>query len=717
MPRTPFRLQGRLVLSGTCVALLIGSFAYPVVAVAQKPATKTPSNAGPNATKPGAPVANRLLAQSPKITPKSDPTPPAKPANSGTVPATKPGTTSAPKTPFRPFGFGGRPGLFGQAPEKTAKNVKLPSTGFNPVKISATAASLKVDSLILDELRKSNTSVATRCSDEDFLRRIHFDITGAAPTAEEALLFGLDPDSRKREKAVDQLLGSSEYAENWGRYWRDVIFSRATEMRARSAQRLFTDWMTKQIADNISWDKITTQLLTATGDVQEEGATGLIFAQGAKADEVASEACRIFLGIQIQCANCHDHPTDSWKRNQFHELAAFFPRMVLRPNPDKGPIAFELASVTPTEVNRTQMGMDFLREPERLVRMVDRNGDGKINKAEADNNPGLQRIFARLIEFGDSNKDGALSADEIKKIPPPPDGMRRGASEYYMPDLNDPQSRGTKVDPVFFVGNVKLPDGLSDKERRDTLARLVTAKENPWFARAMVNRMWTALIGDGFYAPVDDLGPDRTPIHGEALDVLATGFAGADYDLKWLMRAICNTETYQRQIKARDLSGETPAFASANPHRLRADQLYDALLKTLGVRETQLPGGQRGGAGARFGDFSPRGQFALLFGVDPSTPHDDINGTVPQALFMMNSSLIAGAVRAQGDTRLARILSKFPQDTDAVTELYLMVHSREPSPKELAICLDHVKQSPSRGEAYEDLLWSLINSSEFLSKR
>ena len=121
------------------------------------------------------------------------------------------------------------------------------------------------------------------------------------------------------QSEIERLLDSKAYAENWSRYWRDVIMMRATNQRIRLMQGSFERWMAEQLQDNVAWDKITTAMITAQGDVRENGDTALIFAHEAQATEVAAEVSRIFLGIQIQCANCHDHPTDKWKREQFHE--------------------------------------------------------------------------------------------------------------------------------------------------------------------------------------------------------------------------------------------------------------------------------------------------------------------------------------------------------------------------------------------------------------
>lgn len=598
------------------------------------------------------------------------------------------------------------------AGKKTSVAVPLESKEF--LKVGA-----KVDELILAELKKTQASPAARCSDEDFLRRASLDITGSSPSPQDVALFGLDTDQRKREKTVERLLASSDFGQNWSRYWRDVIFMRATEMRAPISRESFDTWMAGELNSNKPWDQVVTSLLTATGDVRENGQTALIFAHDGQPQELAAESSRIFLGIQLQCANCHDHPTDSWKREQFHTLAAFFPRIRVQPKRQQQPPSFEVVSLNVGPANgRPGQGdfLDLLQNPEKLMERADRNRDGKISKEEAALGPNGGQFFGRLVERADTNKDGAISLAELKQLPPPPQ-TGRGSSEYFMPDLQNPQSKGTKIDPVFFVSEEKLAVGLGDQERRQALSRFMTSKDNTWFAKAFVNRMWAELVGEGFYMPVDDIGPERTANYPDALEVLAAGFAANNYEVKWLFRAIANSETYQRRIRARDPKQPAPLFSAGSPSRLRADQLYDALARVLGF----IPdaGVNRGGmaGGPRFFDNSPRGLFNLLFAFDPSTPPDDITGTVPQALFMMNSPLINSSIQANGKTRLSKLLADFKDDKDVLTELYLLVHAREPSTKELEVCQGYLKQAASRQEGFEDILWSLLNSTEFQTKR
>ncbi|MBM81430.1 MAG: hypothetical protein CMJ78_12685, partial [Planctomycetaceae bacterium] len=268
-----------------------------------------------------------------------------------------------------------------------------------------------VDRVINAEILAAEGKLAPKTSDEDFLRRVTFDIAGTVPTPSQVTLFALDPDEKKRTKLIDRLLESDAYATNWARYWRDVIFSKATNARVRGVQGTFETWMTEQLKENAAWDEIATGLITATGDIRYDGETALIFAQEGQPSEIAAEVSRIFLGIQMQCANCHDHPTDSWNREQFHQLAAFFPRVGVRPVREENNVrSFEIVSVNQDSRNRRP----FAQNPERVFNFLDRNRDGKINKAEASRNQNFARLFERIIEFGDKNKDGALTLEELR---------------------------------------------------------------------------------------------------------------------------------------------------------------------------------------------------------------------------------------------------------------------------------------------------------------
>jgi hypothetical protein len=568
-----------------------------------------------------------------------------------------------------------------------------------------------VDEAILRVLNEEQTPVAPAAGDEDFLRRVYLDLAGTIPTPSEVTLFGLDTSPDKRTAKIEELLAGEGFASNWAAYLREVFFARATDMRARLAQTSFESWLKQQLEQNSPWDETARAILTATGDVTAEGPTGFLFAHFGDPSELAGETARIFLGIQISCANCHDHPYDSWKREQFHELAAFFPRVQVRQEMSTDRRTFIVAS-NDVEGRRGQGLADFSRVYARLD--LDRNGRLTREEAAAQDRVPVERLF----ELGDADEDGMLSLEEAQQIRPPMNQPGRGTPEHYMPDLENPQARGTLMQPVFFVNGDAAEIGDTDQERRDQLADFITSPDNPWFAKAFVNRIWTEMLGEGFFPLVDDMGPERTPVHGEALELLSQGFIDSGYDVQWLFRTIALTEAYQREMRHSDPTESLPPFAAARPTRLRADQLYNALTQVLGANTftaRNVPRRQFGQVGADV-DVG-RLSFTQLFGFDPSTPQSDLLGTIPQALLLMNSRLVENLIDSARDTRLRQLLREFDNDEDALEEIYLLILSRQPTDDEREICLAHIEQVSDRNAAFEDIFWSLLNSTEFLTKR
>lgn len=588
--------------------------------------------------------------------------------------------------------------------------------------LSAGAASqqtaAEIDRLLIEFFAQEDVQVAPIARDEDFLRRVSLDLNGVVPSPKDVTVFGLNPDPAKRQQLIDRLLDRAEFGRYWGAYWREVVMSRATEQRARIVVPAFQEWLTQQLNDNQPWDEITRELIVATGPVGETGETGLIFAHTGQPEELAAEISRIFLGIQMSCANCHDHPTDSWKREDFHQLAAFLPRVSVRREEPGNPRSFAVRSFDSDPRRRRNANVDV----DQLFRFLDRNRNGQLAKSEARGQ--LAERFDQILAVADADKNKQLSKAEFSQARLMNNNNQpgQGEMEYYMPDLNNPAAQGTLTQPVFFLPEAKGPQldsGADDLTRRHALADFITSPTNPWFARAFVNRIWFEMLGQGFYMPIDDMGPERIAMCEDVLDVLAQGFVKSGYDVKWVYRTIASTQAYQRQIRKKDAQAYEPPFAAASPTRLSSDQIYNSLFEVLGVPDGGFAGrGMRSGMMARRGgaDFA-RLAFQQTFGEDPSTPKDEIIGNVPQALFLMNSPQVELAVSARGNSRLARILREQDRDDDALSELYLLVLSREPTDRELAINQAYISDIGERNTAFEDIMWALLNSTEFLSKR
>ncbi len=523
-----------------------------------------------------------------------------------------------------------------------AKNVKVMPEAWKNAP-NKTATGKEIDQLLAKEHKADKVSPSPVTNDEQFVRRVTLDLTGKLPLPADVQEFIDSKEPNKRAALIDKLLASDDFARHWARYWKDVVVSRATDMRTRRFGQGFEEWLFEQFKANKHWDATAREIITAEGEFRfaEPGKNGqayflLAHTGNEAASERAAETSRVFLGIQIQCAQCHDHPNDIWKREQFHQLAAFYSRV-----------------------------------RERRLR------------------------------------DGNLAGFELAAIP-------RG--EHQMPDMNDPR-KTTTIHPAFLTGQ-KVPPGKDDAERRKALAEFVTAKDNYWFAAAFVNRVWGELMGQAFYQPIDSMGPLQEATFPNVLLRLSASFRATDYDIKQVFRTIMSSEAYQRVARLGDSPDEHLHFTAAYPTRLRADSLWDSLQAVLGPMQGRGPLQPRKPPAG--GPFAARaglqGQFMETFEFDPSTKSDEVEGSVPQALLLMNNTQINDRIRATGDTVLARILKAYPTDDEAIKMLYLRTLARKPTNRELDTCRQFIKDSKSRNEAFEDILWTLINSTEFQTK-
>jgi hypothetical protein len=630
-------------------------------------------------------------------TPKDKPAPSEESGKPTDKPARKPGQTAQSKQAAA---------RKNKQADKTGRkdepvNTPLPKRPVRSV-TPPTLTSAELDRLINQFLTKNSPKVerAPQTTDVEYVRRLYFDLVGRPPTPAQVRSFLNDRSKEKRAVLIDSLLGSSECSHNWAKYWRDVVKFHSTSENPNQVRfDMLEDWLAKQLRANKPWDEIVTGMITATGQNDENGAVAFPLAYQAQPVEMAGEVSRIFMGVQIQCAQCHDHKTDAWKQRQFHEFAAFFAGT----------------------------------RPKNVVKAA----------------PGQLPVFAVVLQ---------------------------GPKRYSMPDKDNPQKQ-IPIAPRFFLSSSKskpepvVPEALAVAERRALAASYVTGQDNPWFARAYINRIWYTLMGEAFYEPIDDIGPERTPKAVEVLDPLADQWQKGGYDIRWLFRTILNTEAYQRRIRSTATdAGKTP-FASSCPSRLRADQVYDALVQALALPtdengkpvqpakpginnpaqgkpaqnlqaslslgdpkrtpgQPQTKGGAKKAAeavglasqlGKKAAAIARLGQtrilFDRLFGIDPSVANEDVLGTIPQALFLMNSRLINDRTQAKPGTVLGEIMNTAPNERAALGALYLRVLSRQPTTHEVEVCGRYLNAVGDRREAFEDIYWSLINTTEFLTRR
>ena len=279
--------------------------------------------------------------------------------------------------------------------------------------------------------------------------------------------------------------------------------------------------------------------------------------------------------------------------------------------------------------------------------------------------------------------------------------------------------RKDEMKPVAFSQR-EVDLGKSDVSRRVELADWIVGPENPWFAKAFVNRVWARMMGRGFCEPVDEIGELGDRVLPDVHNALAEHFTASQFDVKDVFRLVATSQSYQRQIRDPADEADRKPFAVIAAGRLRGDEVFDSLEAAIALPNVTPPQVPATDA-IRFPP-PPKSTRDLVndaFGFDPSSEKSNVNRTMQQAMLLMNNKQIQAQIDASpgANTMLAKLVAAESDDSAAVTKLYQQVLARKPTPKEIEIAREHLATVGDRKTGYEDLLWSMVNSAEFLSRR
>lgn len=494
----------------------------------------------------------------------------------------------------------------------------------------------RIDRILGERWAKENVKPAEAADDAEFLRRVYLDLTGRIPRAAEARAFLDDTTPDKRARLVEKLLDSPGYVTHFTNTWRGLMLPEANNLRFLDFN--FNAWVGRQVRDNVGYDKMVHELLTAPvvntggrgfGFPQAGAATPIAFYQAneQKPENLAASTARLFLGLKLECAQCHDHPFAKHTRKQFWELAAFFAGI-------------------------QSQGM---------------NGFFQVT------------------------------------------GDKEDVHEIKMP--------GTEK-----TVQARFPDGAEPKwaggtATRRTLADWVTSRSNPYFARAGVNRLWSHFFGIGLVDPVDEMGEENPASHPELLDLLAKEFAAHQFDQKFIIRALVNSKAYQLSSRdAKASADDLRLFRRMSLKALTGEQMFDSLALATGYRENGnlnqrfVFNGQQGGA---------RGDFLQKFAANGKRTEPQTS--ILQALTLMNGKFVGDATDStdleKTETLGAVADAPFLSTEGKIEALYLTTLSRKPRPDEAKKLLEYVESGGPRKDpraALSDVLWALLNSTEFI---
>ncbi len=502
----------------------------------------------------------------------------------------------------------------------------------------------RIDQEIAKQLQEYKIPSSPLADDAMVLRRVYLDLTGQIPPYEKAIAFLDSKDPQKRTRLVDELLEGPEYGEHFATIWTNLLLRPETSSRDRVR---FQKWLAKRLNDNDGWDKIAFDLLTAEGDPAKVPAAVFSMAQSdnnrIQPNLLAASTTRYFLGVQLQCAECHDHPFTEWKQTDFWGVAAFYSR----------------------------------------VRYLKKSKNTPVS--------GVHEVLPNSGKKGKKAKDDGAAI----RIP-------NTAGE----------AKGTLVKARFLGG--EAPSLQSDEPFRPSLASWVTSKDNKYFARAAVNRLWAQLFGRGLVNPVDDMHADNPSSHPELLELLDEEFRASDFDLKHLLRCITASETYQRS--SQPVSGnkdDHEMFSHMNVKVMPPEVLYEALTRSMGVKDLKITIGGLPTLGIigkkKRPTGSPREQFVKFFNTrNTDSVATDFTHGIPQALSLLNDP----EFNKPGPTVNQLIKEKLPQE-QALEKLFVITLARRPTADETRILTRYLEKQTDPAQAYAGALWILFNTPEF----
>ena len=503
-------------------------------------------------------------------------------------------------------------------------------------------ASNYVDTHIFDRLEKLRIAPSELCDDETFLRRITIDLIGRPPSVEEYHAFMSDPRPDKRAAKVDTLLATDAFADLWTALWAEQLRvmggNYAPDATHIKAADTFYEWIRGQMRQGRPLNEFVAEMVTASGSNISNGPvnlyTMLVHKPRIDPKQLAADFSQVFLGVQLQCAECHNHPFDRWNMNDYYGFVSCFTGMSRKPGAE----------------------------------------------------PREKRIYW----------DSA--------VPP---------ASHLVDGRPMPAKTLGAVEPLKNEG-----------DPRPALAQWLTAPDNALFSRNLANRIWAQLMGRGIVHPVDDVRVTNPPVNEPLLADLAAHLVASNFNLRSLVRDICSSRTYQLSSTPNKTNRlDTRQFSRAYLRRLRADVFIDSVVAVTGTPRgfsgfaegtsaiDYYPRSSGGTEGPNFGDEvfkcmgrSPRGSV--------SSTETKTSPTISQALHLSVGDTISPRLGCSG--RIIACVNAKTSPSAAVEELFIRCLSRKPTAEELDGFLNMIPSPPANPQPYEDVVWALLNSTEFM---
>ncbi len=510
----------------------------------------------------------------------------------------------------------------------------------------------RIDELVAAKWQRMKIEPAGVADDAAWLRRISLDLTGLPPTPQQVRSFLADPRpaEAKRPELLETLLASESFTDHWTNKWADLLQVNRKFLDVEGSAA-FRDWIRGQVANNVPWNQFAHSIITASGSTKENPAAAY-YKILRTPDQVMENTTHLFLGIRFNCNKCHDHPFERWTQDQYYEMAAWF-----------------------AQVNRSA-------DPA--------GGDRRIGGSDVEASTPLYEIIA---DAG----SGEVIHERTRLVSAP--AFPFDAGEI---------SRG--LTPFHGVFGEKW--GLTpSSSRREQFAAWLTTSDNPWFARSVVNRYWSYLLGKGLIEPVDDIRAGNPPANPELLDHLTEEFVASGFDLRQLVRMICSSRTYQLAATTnRWNEDDRTNYSRAVPRRLPAEVLFDSISAVTGTAADfpGLPAGLRAGQLPDAGAGPASGVLATLGRPARESVCECDRSSEMQLGSVL--ALVSGPDQARAiqkpDGGIAALVNQFVDNRELVGELYLQILGRSAGAEEIESALplfdevatDHQRLAARRAE-------------------
>lgn len=498
-----------------------------------------------------------------------------------------------------------------------------------------------IDQHVFANLKQIGIPPSPICDDSTFLRRVSLDIGGRLPTMEETKAFLADKAPDKRDRAIEALINSPDYADYFANKWTALLKNQRSDAADITANFAFHAWMRDNLLANTPYDQLVRQILASTGTIVSNPPVAW-YKRVKEPTTQVEDVAQLFLGVRMQCAQCHHHPFERWTQAEYYHMAAFFSQIGRKPTAIAGEdLIFHKRGTAQTEHRKT-------------------------------------RVMLKPAGLGEPPLDIA-----------------------------------------------------PDDDPRLALADWMAQKKNPFFAKALVNRYWKHFFKRGLIEPEDDLRDTNPPTNPELLDALAKHFTDTNYDLKSLVRVIAQSHTYQLSAMPNEHNAmDRQAFSHFYPKRLTAEVLLDSIDMVTASKTdfADLPPGTRA-ISLPDNSYTKASPFLKVFGRPDNTSVCECervsSASLAQSLHLMNASDVKAKLTASGGRAEQLTKAEMPEPK-RIRELYLAAFSREPTADEVQIAETHLLKpridatgkpldsQRAKRNGYEDLLWALLNTKEFL---